>query len=280
MRILVISQFFPPEMGAPAARFSDFGRLWVAAGHQVVVVTAFPNWPSGVVPPAYRGKLYQRETLDGMDVHRGYIYASARKNIITKSFGYISFVLSSSLILLLCRLRYDVVIGTSPPPLVGIPALLASALRRVPMVFDLRDLWPDSPAQIGMVKSRLLIRFLERFVMFIYRRASLITVVTKGKKGILTRDGVRSEKISVVTNGVDLGLRDTQARQPPPGDLDARLRTSQCFTYAGVLNTGQGLEIVFEAAAKLKDQAPEFYGRAAYFQPPGYLRLFQCSQFH
>lgn len=264
MRILVISQFFPPEMGAPAARFFDFARHWIAAGHEVSVITVFPNFPNGVIPPQYRGKLYQRETMAAINVRRGYIYASRRLNFVTKALGYISSLVSSVLIITLAGLKYDVVISTSPPPTVGLPGLLASRWRGVPLVFDVRDIWPEALVQSGRLKNRLLIRFLEWVEMTVYWRAALISVVTQGKRARLVQRGVPGEKVVVIPNGVDLDLFDTASSQPLPGDLDALAARSSCLTYAGVFNPSQGIDVVIDAAARLREKCSELYKRTSF----------------
>ena len=264
MRILIISQFFPPEMGAPAARFFDFARHWIDAGHQVSVVTPFPSWPTGIIPHEYRKRLYQRERIGNIDVYRGYVYASPRVNFLTKILGYISFMISAALIVLCARIQCDVVISTSPPLLPGLPGILASCLKRVPLVFDVRDIWPESAAQIGLVKSRTLIRFLERIEMYIYRRSDLISVVTHGKINRLSDRGVPEEKIVLIRNGVDLHLFDRESSKPLPADLAEIAKRHACLTYAGILGVGQGLDTLIDSALNLREETPEVYEQVAF----------------
>lgn len=264
MRILVISQFFPPEMGAPAGRFYDFAKYWIAAGHEVSVVTSFPNFPTGVIPKQYRGKFYQKEVIEGIRVYRGYIYASPKLNFLSKTFGYISFVISSSVIILFAKLKYDIVISTSPPPMVGLPGIIASCLRRKPFVFDVRDIWPEGVVQSGRIKNRLLIRFLECIEMIIYRCSNLITVVTEGKRERLMERDVPLEKIEVISNGVDITLFDKEAAGDLPGELERIRQNSLCLTYAGVFNPSQGLDIILDCAAVLKEKAPTLYQKVAF----------------
>jgi len=264
MRILVISQFFPPEMGAPAARFLDFGRHWTRAGHQVRVVTTFPNWPSGTVFEEYRGKLHQEEEIEGIRVSRGYIYSASGGGFLKKILGYITFALSASLIVLFSRIKCDVVISTSPPLTVGIPGVVASWLKRVPLVFDVRDIWPESAAQLGMVKNRPLIRFLEHLERFLYRQSRLVTVVTDGKIEKLEERGVDQAKVALIRNGVDLKLFDEKAKLPLPRELEEITRNRLCITYAGVFNIGQALDVVLESVSRLRDESPEYYEKVAF----------------
>jgi hypothetical protein len=190
LRLLVISQFFAPEMGAPAARFHDFGKLLVERGHQVTVITGFPNSPTGVVPAAYRGRLAMREMIDGIEILRGWMYASPRLSNATKSLGFTTFATSATLQVLFRRLRADLVIATSPPPTVGIPGLLAARRLRAPLVFDTRDIWPEAIASSGRVRSGPLIQGLELLERTIYARSAAVTVVSEVKRERLIEKGV------------------------------------------------------------------------------------------
>ncbi len=259
MHILVVSQFWPPEMGAPAARFYDFGRQWVANGHRVSVITAFPNFPSGVVPRPYRGRAYQHEVMDGIDVYRTYIFPSPKSVVIYKGLTYLSWVLSASLFILLTRLKYDVVIATSPPPLTGLPGVLAAFKRGVALVFDVRDLWPEGLVLSGELRSPLLIGVLERMEMMLYRLASLVTVVTNGKRQRLVERGVPAQKLTVVWNGVDLEAFDRDSRTPLPHDFDRLDPNAKWLVYAGVFNLAQGLDVIPRAADALRSRRPDLY---------------------
>ncbi len=269
MHILVVCQFWPPEMGAPAARFYDFGRTWVARGHKVSVVTAFPNFPSGVIPEEYRSQRYQHEVMDGIDVYRTYIYATPKSSVLRKGLTYLSFVFSSSLFLLLKRLKYDVVISTSPPPIMGLPGLLAALKRRVPLVFDVRDIWPEALVLSGRIKNPLLIRLLEAVEMLLYRSATLVSVVTEGKRQRLIERGVRREKLAVFWNGVDLELFDQEAEGSLTADFEEFDRDAKWLTYAGVFNPAQGLDVILDAAGILKSTRPDLYEQVLFLMIGG-----------
>lgn len=264
MHILVVCQFWPPEMGAPAGRFHDFGRHWVAQGHRVSVITGFPNFPSGVISEPYRGRKYQHEVMDGIDVYRTYIFASPKLNAITKVLGYLSFILSSSLFLLLKRLDYDMVIATSPPPIMGLPGLLASLKRRVPLVFDVRDIWPEAIVLSGELRNPILIRVLEWIEMTLYRLAKLVTVVTEGKRTRLIERGIPAEKIAVLWNGVDLDAFDRACRTELPEEFGKLEPNSKWFIYAGVFNQAQGLDVILKAADMLRRERPDLYAQAQF----------------
>lgn len=261
MKILVVSQFFPPEMGAPAGRFHDFAQNWLAQGHEVSAVTGFPNFPAGVIHEGYRGRLYMKEEVDGVKVHRCWILTTPRR--LSRPLSYASFLLSSTLCVLLARLRYDVVVATIPPPTVGLPGVLAALRKRVPLVLDLRDIWPEAIVQSGRLTNSAIIGIFEGIASFLYRRAARITAVTEGWKKRLVEKGVPAEKLHVISNGVDMSAFDDVPAELPAAfdvlDPDARW-----FTYAGILNRPQGLEFILEAAAVLRDREPELYARSQF----------------
>jgi glycosyltransferase involved in cell wall biosynthesis len=256
--ILVVSQFFSPEMGAPAARFHDFGRMLVERGHRMRVITGFPNSPSGVVPEAYRGRFSQHETIDGIEVIRGWLFTSPRLTPVTKSLCFGSFAASASLRALATRDRPDVVIATSPPPTVGIPGILAARRLRAPMVFDVRDIWPEAIALSGRLRSGALIRALEGVERSVYRAAAAVTVVTEGKRQRLMEKGVAESKLAVIPNGVDLSRFDEVDDEGPRVLREAGVDLDRFVVcYAGVFNPPQGLDILVDAAARLKRDHPE-----------------------
>jgi len=260
--ILVVSQFFAPEMGAPAARFHDFGKLLIARGHRVTILTGFPNSPSGVIPPAYRGRLAMRETIDGITVLRGWLFASPKLSKFTKAAGFASFAASASLQALLRRVRPDVVVSTSPPPTVGVPGMILSRRLGAPLVFDVRDIWPEAIAASGRLQSGTLIGVLERLEKAIYAASSAVTVVTEGKRERLIEKGVPAEKVHVIPNGVD--LRRFEGQEPmPEAEWRALGLEPGRFTllYAGIMNPPQGLDVLLDAAAKLRAEAPDLAAR-------------------
>jgi glycosyltransferase involved in cell wall biosynthesis len=263
MKILIVSQFFPPEMGAPAARFFDFARTWVASGHAVSVITAFPNFPNGTIPKKYKGKIFLKELINGIITYRGFIFASPRLNSLTKGLGYISFIISSIAILLLVKIKYDIVISTSPPPLMGLPGILAARLKKVPLIFDVRDIWPEAIILSGRIKNPILIKLLEWVEMMLYYYSALITVVTEGKKDRLIERGILRKKIAVMPNGVDIKLFDEYADHKLPENLQKLVKQYKCFSYAGVINPAQGLEVLIEAGEILRRDHKKLYDKLA-----------------
>ncbi len=251
MRILFLSQYFPPEPGAPAARVSELARAWVRQGHEVTVLTAMPNHPTGIVPPEYRGRALVREARDGVDVVRTWIYAAANKGRVRRSLGYASFALSAVLWGQLHTRRPDVVIATSPQLLCAAAGRLAAAAHGVPFVFEVRDLWPESIVAVGaLAAGHPLVRALTHVEEALYRAADAIVVVTDAFRTRLAERGIDARKIAVIKNGVDLARF-----VPAPRDtaLRARLGWQDKFVagYVGTHGMAHGLDAVLDAAKRL-----------------------------
>ena len=252
MEVLYVSQYFPPEPGAPAARVHELARAWVTSGIKVSVLTAFPNHPTGVVPPEYRGSLYRQETVDGIRVHRTYIYPAANAGVWGRALNYISFALSALVTGVLKAKAPDVVVATSPQFLVALAGYLVAGIRRVPFVFEVRDLWPASIVAVGALRAGSWpVRLLETLERFLYRRAQHIVVVTDAFKEIIAASGIPDAKISVVKNGVDL----KQFRPgPKPRELLARHGMEGKFVaaYIGTIGMAHGIGRILDAARRLQ----------------------------
>lgn len=262
MNILVVSMFFPPEMGAPAGRFFDFAQHWVRNGHRVTVITGFPNFPSGRIHEGYRGRLFQREQIDGIDVWRCWLFT--RRGRLGRPLAYASWLLSATLVAIGGRFEADIVVATSPPPLVGLPGRIAAWRRGVPMVFDIRDIWPEAIVQSGRLTNPMVIQAFEWVARYLYRHSSLVTAVTEGWIERLVELGVPPHKSAVLPNGVDVRGFDEDTNQPLPADFRDLDPAAQWFTYAGIFNTPQGLEVILEAAQRLKQRRPELYARSQF----------------
>jgi colanic acid biosynthesis glycosyl transferase WcaI len=257
VRILFISQYFPPEMGAPAARVHELARRWSQLGHDVTVLTAFPNHPTGVIPPEYRLKVFAREKKDGITVVRTFIYAAPNRGIVRRALSYASFLASSLLVGTWLTFRPDVIVATSPQFLVAVAGYVMSLLKRRPLVLEIRDLWPDSIVAVGALPSgHVLVRILHRLERFLYRRSDAIVVVTRSFARELERRGVPAEKMTVITNGVDLGLFADSGRRDEARrrfDFEGRF---VCL-YLGTIGMAHGLETVLSAARQLQSREPD-----------------------
>ncbi len=256
MHVLIITQYFHPEVGAPIARFMDLGRHLVARGHRVTISTGVPNFPSGIVPPDYRGLIYRRETIEGMEVVRTWMYASPAKTPRTKAVGALAFAATASTAAVLAAPRADVVVATAPPPTVGFVGLVAAARLGRPLVYDLRDLWPDVLVDDGRLRNPVAVGILEGLNAELYRRAAAIVTVAHGKRERLVELGAPRERIHVIPNGVDIALFDAWA-EAHRREVGSMLREhgvpadAPLFVYAGLMNPAQGLDVVLRAAELL-----------------------------
>jgi colanic acid biosynthesis glycosyl transferase WcaI len=260
MKILYLSQYFPPEMGAPAGRAAELSRLWVEEGHEVTMLTGFPNHPTGVVPPQYRKKfrrLVAHENIEGVNVVRTWLFPFPNRKTYERILNYSSFCISSATTGLFLD-QPDVVIATSPQLLVGLSGWWLARCNGVPFVFEVRDLWPESLTAVGMGNpNSLLHRSLAKLAGFLYRSCDRLVVVTPAFKDYLIEHWqVPADKIFVVENGVETSLF---SRLTPNTVLRRELGAGEKFivSYIGTLGNAHGLETVLEAAALLREKAPE-----------------------
>ncbi|HEX8926602.1 MAG TPA: glycosyltransferase family 4 protein, partial [Terriglobales bacterium] len=260
MKILYISQYFPPEMGAPSARVSELARHWVNSGHDVTVLTGFPNHPDGVVRPEYRERFWRgfcREDFNGVKVLRTFLLPFPNRKPYERILNYTSFCASAALAASFAE-RPDVVIATSPQLLVGLSGWWASRLKKVPFVLEVRDLWPESLAGAGVgSETSLIYRTLGKVASFLYRRADSIVVVTPSFRDHLTREwNVDPNKIAVVQNGVETALFSPQASAC---DIRAQVGAKDRYvvSYIGTLGLAHGLDTLISAAERLQRTAPD-----------------------
>ena len=259
MKILYVSQYFPPEMGAPAARASELSRHWANTGHDVTVLTGFPNHPTGVVPPEYRKpfrRLVVRARIDGVNVIRTWLLPFPNRKAHERMLNYSSFCVSAASTGFFLS-QPDVVIASSPQLLVALAGYWIARCKRVPFVFEVRDLWPESLAAVGMCDCKsLLHRALAKIAGFLYRRSDHIVVVTPAfEDHLVERWSVPREKISIVENGVETDLFAPQHAV----ELRKRLRAENKFvvSYIGTMGMAHGLETLIAAATQLQETNPE-----------------------
>jgi glycosyltransferase involved in cell wall biosynthesis len=259
MQVLLVTHYFPPEIGAPQARLSELAELWAKAGHSVTVLTGMPNHPTGVVPARYRHRLRVEEQVDGYRVIRTWLYATPNEGVTKKTLGHVSFM-ASSLLLGSSRVGAPDVIVVSSPTFFSIFSAWALArVRRTPLVIEVRDLWPAIFVELGILTNRALIRALEAVELAAYRAAEAVVVVTEGFRLHLLDRGVESSKVHVVRNGVDT----EHFRPDTPADPELRqllgARSGDLLVlYVGAHGISHGLTAVAEAAAKLAGEPVHF----------------------
>ena len=259
MKILYVSQYFPPEMGAPAARAAELAAHWAQAGHEVSVLTGFPNHPTGVVPAEWRARLrrlFYREKIGGVDIFRTWLWPLPNRKAHERMRTYASFCVSAALRGLTLP-RPDVVIASSPQLLVGLAGWWIAFARQIPLVFEVRDLWPESLIAVGVGDAdSLLHRTLGAVARFLYERSDLVVVVTPAfKTHLVERWRIPPEKIAIVENGVESDLF-TPAPPAANSALRHQLGADGKFLvcYIGTMGMAHGLETLLTAAANLQSQ--------------------------
>jgi colanic acid biosynthesis glycosyl transferase WcaI len=243
MRIVYLTQWFEPE--SHVIKGLKFARALQAAGHEVTVVTGFPNYPAGKLYPGYRLKPIQRERMQGVEVVRLPLYPSHDTSALRRSLNYLSFFLSAFTYLLVRRKRFDLAYVYHPPITVGLAAALSGLVRRLPFVLDVQDLWPDSLAATGMTGGPLLMRLVGGLCAFVQWRASAIVAQSEGIRRVLVARGAPAKRVVTIRNWAD-SESSLYGRPTPlvPGRF--------VVVYGGNLGRAQGLETVLEAAAHLQ----------------------------
>jgi glycosyltransferase involved in cell wall biosynthesis len=257
VKILYVSQYFPPEMGAPAARAAELARHWAEAGHEVAVLTGFPNHPTGVVPLEWRSRLRRltwEETVAGVHVYRTWLWPLPNRKAHERMRNYASFCLSAA-VRGLGLPRPDVIIATSPQLLVGSSGWWLGFARQVPFVFEVRDLWPESLAAVGVAgENSLLHQVLSTVADFLYRRSNHIVVVSPAfQRYLIERRNVAANKISVIENGVETDLFAPQSAETVRA-VRRQLSADGKFlvSYIGTMGNAHGLETLLDAATELQ----------------------------
>lgn len=246
-------------MGAPAARVSELSHHWAAAGHDVTVLTGFPNHPDGKLRPEYRRhfrRLICRERVGNVKVVRSWLLPFPNRKAHERILNYVSFCLSAGITGSFLP-RPDLVIATSPQLLVGLSGWWVAKIKGVPFVLEVRDLWPESLAAVGAGNTNsFLYRMLHTVARFLYRKAHHIVVVTPAFREHLIRYWqVRPEKISIAQNGVE-----TKLFSPRQGaDIRKTLSVENKFvvSYIGTMGMAHGLETMLEAARRLRTSSPD-----------------------
>lgn len=254
MKLLILTQYFPPEIGAPQNRLYELAVRLQQKGADISVLTAMPNYPQMQIHQAYKSKFYSYEEMNSLKVHRAWIYVSKSKSIIIRLINYFSFVFSSLLIGLIKIKKHDILIVESPPLFLGITAYLLSRAKKAELVFNVSDLWPESAEKLGLVTNKSMLKLSTYLEEFCYRKASLITGQTQGIcKNISTR--FPQKKVYWLKNGVDVNFYNTDK------PIERNWREENGFSmedfiliYAGIIGYAQGLEVIIEAAKNLVNQ--------------------------
>lgn len=253
MKTLIVTHYFPPEIGAPQARLGDLARFWAAGGDEVTVLTGMPNHPTGVIPAAYRDKRFIEEQVDGHRIIRTWLYATPNEGVVKKTLGHLSFMVSSVMLGARRSGTADVVVVSSPTFFSIFSAWALARLKRAALVVEVRDLWPAIFVELGVLTDRRIIWVLERLELWAYRTADAVVVVTDGFRDDLIKRGVPAAKVHTVRNGVDLD-RFEPGGDPGPGRAYLGVPEGETLVlYIGAHGISQGVASVADAARHLKD---------------------------
>lgn len=262
MNILFLTQYCPPEVGAPQNRIFEFAKGLKKKGNEVTILTALPNYPKGEIFEEYKGRGVVVEEIDGIKIIRTAIYATKSKSFVKRLGNYFSFTFSS----VIQGTKYvgnpDIIITESPPLFLGWSGYVLSKMKKAKFVFNVSDLWPESAVKLGVLNNKLFIRMSTWLEEFCYKKAHLVTGQTKGIVNNIVERGFDANKVKLITNGVDVSFfnksnRDEEYRKSI--GVDGKF----AICYAGIHGIAQGLEVIIDAAEILKDNKDiifNFYG--------------------
>jgi glycosyltransferase involved in cell wall biosynthesis len=249
VKVLILTQWYPPE---PAALLQELAQTLQSFGHQVTVLTGFPNYPSGRVYPGYRQSPWKHETLAGVHVARVPLYPDHGRSGMKRAFNYLSFALASSILGPLLVSKPDVIFVYHPPLTVGLPAFWLSRLWRVPFIYQVQDMWPETLGATGMLTNKRALDWIGHFAKWVYSKAAALCVISPGFRQNLIAKGVAADKVYTISNWID-----TTFYRPVPRDENLAEKNGLAFKFnvmfAGNIGEAQGLRTVVEAAQLLQD---------------------------
>lgn len=254
MRILFLTDNFPPETNAPATRTHEHCKKWVEMGYQVTVITCFPNFPKGKVFEGYTNKIYEEENIDGINVIRVWSYITENNGFVKRIIDYISYAITSFIFGL--SIKTDLIIATSPQFFTAISGRVLSFFKRTRWVMEVRDLWPDSIAAVGsMDKTSKSFKLLKIIESHLYFNASKIIVVTNSFKNyLITEHQITPEKIGVFKNGIIIN----NLKKPKLNDVitlkeSLGLENKIVISYIGTHGLAHGLKFILESISKISN---------------------------
>jgi glycosyltransferase involved in cell wall biosynthesis len=257
MKILLIHQYFLEQDDPGGSRFNEMTAVWTQAGHEVTVIAGMMHYAKTERRPEYKGKWFVKKQQDSIEVWRCHVSDSYNKSFLGRMWGYISFVLSSMWAgTFKVKGKYDLILVTSPPLFVGITALWLSMIKRIPFIFEIRDLWPESAIDTGVLTNKWIIRMAYWFEKVIYKKAARINVLTPAfRNTLLDKKNVPADKICYIPNAADFRLSDhllatfdAQAFRKEHG-----LEDKFIITYVGAHGVANHLIQLLQAAELLKD---------------------------
>jgi len=255
-RFIILTQYYPPETGAPQNRLHSLAKFLVANGMNVSVVTALPNYPKNKIYPAYRNKYAVKEVIDGVAVSHTWIFVSSSRSVIARLLNYFSFVITS-FFRLLFQSKADYILCESPPLFLGITAVVISWIKGSKLIFNVSDLWPESAEKLQIISNKWMINLAYALEKWIYKNSFLISGQTKG---IVTNIQSRFSTKRVVwfPNGVDVEFFEGE-HENFPWRKELNIQSNDfVLLYAGIIGHAQGLEVIIAAAEILRDSPIHF----------------------
>lgn len=257
MKILLIHQYFLEKGDGGGSRFNEMTKVWAAQGHEITVLSGMVHYASGEKPIKYKGKfiLIENQFYKNVDVVRCHVSESYNTNFLGRLWAYFSFVFSSIFAgLFKIKGKYDVIVVTSPPLFVGITAYVLSKIKGLPFVFEIRDLWPESAIDTGVLKNKVIIKFAFWFEKFIYKKATLINVLTPAfRDKLINEKKVTKEKVIFIPNAADFSLAEEIQKEFDSEKFKKELKLDGKFviTYVGAHGVANHLIQLIDAAEKL-----------------------------
>lgn len=257
MNILLIHQYFLGDNESGGSRWNEMTKVWKAEGHQISVLAGMVHYANGTKDEKFKGKFYKKEfTKDGIEVLRCHVSEAYNLNFLGRLWAYFSFVFSSVIIgVFFARKKYDIIVVTSPPLFVGITAYILSILKRIPFLFEIRDLWPESAIDTGVITNPTIIKFAYWFESFIYKRAKKINALTPAFKEVLIqKKNVDSKKIIYIPNAADFSLSENLLQNFNSVHFKEALGLKDNFviTYVGAHGVANHLIQILEVAERMK----------------------------
>ena len=257
MRFLILTQYYPPETGAPQNRLSGLARELKQMGHEVVVLTAMPNYPAMQIHADYIGKKYVCDEFENIPIHRAWIYVSKNRSVISRLMNYFSFTFSSMYYTSKIKGNFDYLMVESPPLFLGISAWWISKRKKAKMVFNVSDLWPESAEKLGVITNKLFLKLATILEEWLYKKSFMVTGQTQGiVQNIKSR--FPDKKVHWLPNGVDESI----FRFKKQDNVRQQLQLAQddfLIMYAGIIGLAQGLDVILDAAKLLPAESKIVY---------------------
>ncbi|MFM2156755.1 MAG: hypothetical protein RL516_1504 [Bacteroidota bacterium] len=257
MRFLILTQYYPPETGAPQNRLSGLARELKAAGHEVCILTAMPNYPAMEIHEHYIGKKYVCEQFENIDVHRSWIYVSKNRSVISRLLNYFSFTFSSMFYAGRIKGNFDYLMVESPPLFLGISAWWISKRKKAKMVFNVSDLWPESAEKLGVITNRTFLKMATILEEWLYKKAFMVTGQTQGIVADIKKR-FPNKTVHWLPNGVDESIFSFKQTI----DVRKQLQFSESdflIMYGGIIGLAQGLDVILDAAQLLPAESKITY---------------------